>query len=73
MTNNPAVERIAANVRAELARKGITQTDLALRLKKSQPFVSRRLSGSVPFNVADLDSIATVLDISIASLVEVAA
>ena len=69
MQKNPAVERVAANVRAELARKGITQTDLAAKLCKSQPFVSRRLSGRVPFDVADLAAIASVLDIQIADLV----
>ena len=69
MQKNPAVERVAANVRAELARKGITQTDLAAKLRKSQPFVSRRLSGRVPFDVADLAAIASVLDIPIADLV----
>lgn len=56
-------------MRAELARKGITQTDLAAKLAKSQPFVSRRLSGRVPFDVADLAAIASVLDITVADLV----
>lgn len=69
MQKNPVVERVAANVRAELARKGITQTDLAAKLAKSQPFVSRRLSGLVPFNVAELAAIASVLDITVADLV----
>lgn len=74
MPTDTAVERVAANVRAELARKGITQSDLAAKLNKSQPFISRRLSGRVAFDVADLASIATVLDVSITSLVgEVAA
>lgn len=69
MQKNPAVERVAANVRAELARKGITQTELAAQLNKTQPFVSRRLSGRVALDVADLASIATVLNISMAALV----
>lgn len=74
MPTDTTVERVAANVRAELARKGITQSDLAAKLNKSQPFISRRLSGRVAFDVADLASIATVLDVSITSLVgEVAA
>lgn len=74
MPNNTTVERVAANVRAELARKGITQTDLAVKLNKSQPFISRRLSGRVAFDVADLASIAEVLNIPITSLItEVAA
>jgi len=73
MPTDTTVERVAANVRAELARKGITQSDLAAKLNKSQPFISRRLSGRVAFDVADLASIATVLDVSITALVEVAA
>lgn len=73
MPTDTTIERVAANVRAELARKGITQSDLAAKLNKSQPFISRRLSGRVAFDVADLASIATVLDVSITALVEVAA
>lgn len=73
MQNKPAVERVAANVRAELARKGITQTDLAAKLDKSQPFISRRLSGRVAFDVSDLADIAEVLNIPMAVLVESAA
>lgn len=73
MQKNDAVERVAANVRAELARKGITQTDLAAELSKSQPWISRRLSGRVPFNVAELAAIASVLDIAVTELLAVAA
>lgn len=70
MPNNSTVERVAANVRAELARKGVTQSDLAAKLNKSQPFISRRLSGRVAFDVADLAGIAAVLNVSISSLLD---
>lgn len=75
MPNNPAVERVAANVRAELARKGISQTELAAKLDVSQPFISRRLLARVPFDVAELAGIAEILDIPMSVLVaaEVAA
>lgn len=65
---------MAANVRAELARKGISQSELAAKLNKSQPFISRRLLARVPFDVAELAGIAAILEIPMAVLVgEVAA
>lgn len=73
MQNKPVVQRVAANVRAELARKHITQTELAAKMAKSQPFVSRRLSGRVAFDISDLATIAAVLDVPMTVLVEVAA
>ncbi len=69
MQTNPAVERVAANVRAELARQGITQTALAAKLQKSQPFIARRLSGRVALDIEDLAGISAVLDIPMAVLV----
>jgi transcriptional regulator with XRE-family HTH domain len=69
MQNKPEVERVAANVRAELARRGISQTALAVKLQKSQPFIARRLSGRVALDVADLAGIAAILDMSMSELV----
>ena len=69
MPKRTAVERVAANIRAELARKGISQADLAATLHKSQPTVSRRLLGRVPFSVDELDIIAGVLGVPMAELV----
>lgn len=73
-TEQATTQRVAANVRAEMARRQINQTDLAARLGRSQAWISRRLVGAVPFDVAELDSIAAILETSITVLVrEVAA
>lgn len=69
MPSNSTAERIAANVRAEMARRCYTQTSLARELNRSQQFVSRRLSGQVAFDVHDLDAIATILGIPLTDLI----
>lgn len=45
---------MAAEVRAWMGRRRVTQTELAAVLGKSQPYVSRRLSGEVAFDTDDL-------------------
>ena len=60
---------VAANVRAELARRRITQTDVAERLGVSRQNVAQRLNGSVDFRVGELISIANMLEITIGDLV----
>jgi transcriptional regulator with XRE-family HTH domain len=60
---------VAANVRAELARHRITQTEVAERLGVSRQNVAQRLNGTVDFRVGELISIASMLGISIADLV----
>jgi transcriptional regulator with XRE-family HTH domain len=60
---------VAANVRAELARRRITQTDVAQRLGVSRQNVAQRLNGSVDFRVGELISIANMLGITIGDLV----
>lgn len=68
MTDNPAA-RVGRNVRAEMARNGITQTDLAQHLHMAQSAVSRRLKGEVPFNVNELVDVARVVRTPIARFV----
>jgi len=60
---------VAANVRAELARRRIRQTDVAERLGVSRQNVAQRLNGSVDFRVGELISIADMLGIPIGELV----
>ena len=62
-------EQVAEEVRVAMARRRISQKSLAEAIGKSQPFMSRRLNGETPFDVAELDAIAGVLDVPIASLV----
>ena len=68
-----ATATVAANVRAELARRSVTQTQLAAKLGTTQQYVSRRLTGSVPLDVEDLAAIAGLLNITVAVLIGEAA
>lgn len=56
------------NIRAEMARRGISQTDLAHRLNLSQAAVSKRLRGVTPLDVNELYSIGTLLDVPVSVL-----
>jgi transcriptional regulator with XRE-family HTH domain len=67
MNQTPAA-LTGANVRAELARKGISQMTLAGHIGMTQASVSKRLRGEVAFNVDELSAVARVLDVPIASL-----
>ena len=58
----------ADNIRAEMARQRRTQQDVALLLGVSQTAVSRRLTGSIPFDVSELLTVARWLGVSAASL-----
>jgi len=55
-------ELVAAEVRAELARQRWSGRRAARALGWSQPYLSRRLNGDTPFDVADLAALARLLD-----------
>lgn len=55
--------RVAAEVRAELARASISGNRLAAILGQSQPYWSRRLSGKIAFDVDDLAAVAELLGV----------
>lgn len=61
---------IGANVRAELARAGRTQSDLAYFLGLAQPNVSRRLRGEVEFSASELLRTAAFLGVPATTLLE---
>lgn len=61
--------RIASNVRAEMGRKAHTQTSLAELISLSQTALSRRLTGALPFNVAELEEIASALGTPVETLI----
>ncbi len=66
--------RVARNVRAEMVRAAVNQTDIAVQLGISQQSISRRLSGRTSFTIDELAAIATILNVRLADLVgEVAA
>lgn len=56
------------NVRAEMARAGVTQAALAKVLGLSQAAVSARLLGKTPFDINELTTIAATLDIPLSDL-----
>lgn len=68
MTDN-AAKAVGRNVRAEMARNGLTQGGLAQHLRMTQPAVSRRLGGDVPFNVNELAIVSRAVGVSLSRLV----
>jgi transcriptional regulator with XRE-family HTH domain len=64
-----STQRTADNVRAELARRGITGADLARRLGWSNAAVSRRLQGAAPLTIEHLTAIAVEIEVPLSSLV----
>lgn len=70
MTHTPTAQRaaVAAEVRAWMGRRRVTQTDLAVALGKSQPYVSRRLSGDVAFDTDDLFRLADLFEVEVTAL-----
>ena len=60
----------AAAVRAELARRGLTQTDAAVTLGLSQPAFSRRLVGHVDFSVTEVVALAKWFGIPASTLLD---
>lgn len=61
-------DTLAANIRAEMARKGITQEQVAARLGVSQPQISRRLAGEITFDVIEISRIAELVGVTPAEL-----
>lgn len=57
-------ESVAGEVRAELARRRLSGRQAAIRLGWTQPYMSRRLTGEIPFNLADLEEIAGLLNVT---------
>lgn len=62
-------DSVAAEVRVHMARRQLSQLDLAVALGWSQPYLSRRLTGAVPWSTDDIERIAKELDIPVHELV----
>lgn len=61
-TNSSLRQRVAAEVRAEMARRRVSQSELARRLGEGQPWVNRRVNGDVALDLDDLERISEALD-----------
>lgn len=68
--SNQHAQRVAANVRAELARQRVSQGAVAQALGTTRQAVSRRLVGLVPFDVAELHTVAALLGVPVGELHE---
>lgn len=62
------VEHLAANVRAEVARKRITQQAIAEHLGLDQRAVSRRLLGRVEWSAVQVACLAELLEVELSAL-----
>lgn len=62
---------VGANVRAEMARKRITQTVMARKIGMSQASLSARLRAVTPFDVDELAATAAVLGVPVAALLAI--
>lgn len=58
-------EAVAAEVRAQLARNRLSGRRAAAMLGWKQTYLSRRLTGAVPFDVDDLAALADLLEVPI--------
>ncbi|HWU46142.1 MAG TPA: helix-turn-helix transcriptional regulator [Humibacter sp.] len=61
-------ETIASNIRAEIARAGLTDAEFATRFGLSPMSMSRRLAGITPFTTAEVARAAAFFGVSIESL-----
>jgi transcriptional regulator with XRE-family HTH domain len=55
---------VLIEIQAWMARRQMSQSELARRLGVSSPWVNKRLHGVVPISVDDIMAIADVLDVS---------
>lgn len=69
MSTNLAV---AAEARAALARRGMTQTELAEATGRSRPYWQKRLSGAVSMTLDDLNAVARATGTPLAALLPAA-
>lgn len=61
-------ERLAANLRAELARRKISGRQLSVALDWKPSNTSRRLSGRQPLSVDELTQVAAYLEVPLTDL-----
>lgn len=59
---------VAAEIRAEIARQGVSRRRLSLDLGFAPSYLDRRLKGATPFRLDELESVARRLDVSVPTL-----
>jgi transcriptional regulator with XRE-family HTH domain len=63
-------EIVAGEVRAYLGRRRLSGRAAAMQLGWTQQYMSRRLTGTIPFDVADLAALADLLEIPVIAFFE---
>lgn len=58
-------DSVAGEVRAHLARARISGRQAALQLGWTQPYMSRRLTGDIAFDVNDLEALAGLIGVPV--------
>ena len=66
---HPLRVTIAEEIRALMARRRLSAVRLGVAIGRSQSYMSRRLTGEVPFDLDDLDAICATLDVPISALI----
>uniref|UniRef100_A0AAU8B0K5 HTH cro/C1-type domain-containing protein n=1 Tax=Dulem virus 32 TaxID=3145750 RepID=A0AAU8B0K5_9CAUD len=61
---SPLSEGLAVAVRVHLARRGMTRRHLVEVAGRSEPYWSKRLTGTAGLNLADVESLAEAFDIT---------
>lgn len=69
----PLAELAAREIRAEMGRQRRSANALAAELGVSDMYLSRRLSGQVPFDLTDVERIAEALGVPVDRFVSTAA
>jgi transcriptional regulator with XRE-family HTH domain len=64
----PIRAQVAEELRALLGRRRMSATELARRVGATQPYIWRRMSGEIAFDLDDLQKIAVVLGVSVSDL-----
>lgn len=64
----PMRAAVAEEIRALLARRRISASELARRMDVTQPYISRRLTGDTALDLDDLERIANVLGVQVLDL-----
>jgi transcriptional regulator with XRE-family HTH domain len=60
---------VVGEVKAEMARKGLTPTEVGRITGKGQQYWSRRTTGTVPFDVDDFAALSTILQVPMSRFV----
>jgi transcriptional regulator with XRE-family HTH domain len=68
----PLSKRVSKEVRAEMARQGVSQTMLGRLMGRPQSYVSYRLTGKTSLTLDDLESIAHILHTPLEQLLLIA-